>query len=129
MASMLKSAYITLAMLLLSSSVFAATPMYKCQTNGSVQYQQSPCPSNEVRRPPTVDELNAERRKKLAAPKESTQPGTAPRPAPLSKCDGRTMCSQMTSCTEAKYFLANCPGVKMDGNHDGVPCEMQWCTR
>nr|WP_315227556.1 excalibur calcium-binding domain-containing protein [uncultured Albidiferax sp.] len=35
----------------------------------------------------------------------------------------------MTSCTEAKYFLAHCPGVKMDGNHDGVPCEMQWCTR
>ncbi|WP_367850323.1 excalibur calcium-binding domain-containing protein [Rhodoferax sp. WC2427] len=33
-------------------------------------------------------------------------------------------------CTpEAKYFLANYPGVRMDGNHDGVPCEMQWCTR
>lgn len=43
------------------------------------------------------------------------------------RCDGRTYCSQMTSCAEAKYFLANCPGVKMDGNHDGVPCEMQWC--
>lgn len=44
-----------------------------------------------------------------------------------SRCDGRTYCSQMTSCAEARYFLANCPGVKMDGNHDGVPCEMQWC--
>ncbi|CAN5873862.1 hypothetical protein BH11PSE8_BH11PSE8_20260 [soil metagenome] len=42
-------------------------------------------------------------------------------------CDGRTHCSQMTSCAEAKYFLANCPGVQMDGNHDGVPCETQWC--
>jgi cold shock CspA family protein len=44
------------------------------------------------------------------------------------KCDGRTHCSQMTSCTEAKLFLKNCPGTEMDGNHDGVPCEQQWCT-
>ncbi|WP_416244286.1 excalibur calcium-binding domain-containing protein [Azospira sp. APE16] len=33
----------------------------------------------------------------------------------------------MTSCAEATYFLRNCPGVKMDGNNDGIPCEMQWC--
>jgi len=44
------------------------------------------------------------------------------------RCDGRTHCSQMTSCTEAKYFLKNCAGVQMDGNHDGTPCEQQWCT-
>ncbi|HEY1090091.1 MAG TPA: cold shock domain-containing protein [Burkholderiaceae bacterium] len=44
------------------------------------------------------------------------------------RCDGRTHCSQMTSCSEAKYFLKNCPGTQMDGNHDGVPCEQQWCT-
>ena len=30
------------------------------------------------------------------------------------QCDGRVYCSQMTSCEEAKFFLANCPGVKMD---------------
>lgn len=42
-------------------------------------------------------------------------------------CDGRRYCSQMTSCAEATYFLKNCPGVKMDGNNDGVPCEQQWC--
>ncbi|SFM75478.1 cold shock domain-containing protein [Variovorax sp. OV329] len=46
----------------------------------------------------------------------------------LFRCDGRTHCSQMSSCAEAKYFLKNCPGVKMDGNGDGVPCEQQWCT-
>ena len=45
------------------------------------------------------------------------------------KCDGRTHCSQMTSCAEATFFLRNCPGVRMDGNHDGVPCEKQWCRR
>lgn len=44
------------------------------------------------------------------------------------KCDGRTRCSQMTSCEEATFFLRNCPGVKMDGDHDGVPCEQQWCN-
>ena len=42
-------------------------------------------------------------------------------------CDGRTRCSQMTSCEEAEYFLRNCPGVEMDGDNDGVPCESQWC--
>lgn len=43
------------------------------------------------------------------------------------RCDGRIHCSQMTSCQEATWFLQNCPGVRMDGNHDGVPCEQQWC--
>jgi len=43
------------------------------------------------------------------------------------KCDGRTHCSQMTSCEEATFFLKNCPDTKMDGNNDGVPCEKQWC--
>jgi hypothetical protein len=42
-------------------------------------------------------------------------------------CDGRTRCSQMTSCEEAEFFLRNCPGVEMDGNNDGEPCESQWC--
>lgn len=42
-------------------------------------------------------------------------------------CDGRQHCSQMTSCEEARYFLKHCPGVQMDGNHDGEPCEEQWC--
>jgi len=44
------------------------------------------------------------------------------------RCDGRTHCSQMTSCDEAKFFLRNCPGTQMDGDGDGVPCEQQWCT-
>lgn len=62
----------------------------------------------------------------------------SPPPAPLFEsaqsapsafnCDGRKHCSQMTSCQEAKLFLKNCPGMEMDGNHDGVPCEQQWCN-
>jgi Excalibur calcium-binding domain len=44
-------------------------------------------------------------------------------------CDGRVYCSQMTSCEEATFFLQHCPNVKMDGDHDGIPCESQWCGR
>jgi len=42
-------------------------------------------------------------------------------------CDGREYCSQMTSCEEATFFIKNCPNTKMDGDHDGVPCERQFC--
>lgn len=42
-------------------------------------------------------------------------------------CSGKTHCSQMISCDEAKYYLKNCPGTITDGDHDGVPCEDQWC--
>ena len=44
------------------------------------------------------------------------------------KCDGRTHCSNMTSCEEATFFLQNCPSTEMDGDNDGVPCESQWCN-
>lgn len=39
------------------------------------------------------------------------------------RCDGRQHCSQMTSRAEAEFFLKNCPNTKMDGDHDGIPCE------
>jgi hypothetical protein len=58
----------------------------------------------------------------LRSAPDMTTPG-----APSFHCDGRTYCSQMTSCAEAKYFLARCPNVRMDGDHNGVPCERQWC--
>ncbi|MGE8444232.1 MAG: excalibur calcium-binding domain-containing protein [Comamonas testosteroni] len=46
---------------------------------------------------------------------------------PKYQCDGRTHCSQMSSCEEATFFLRNCPGTKMDGDNDGIPCERQLC--
>lgn len=56
---------------------------------------------------------------------------TAPSPSlnePLnSRCDGRTHCSQMTSCSEATFFIQNCPNTEIDGDGDGIPCERQWC--
>lgn len=60
----------------------------------------------------------------IASLPASPAPAVAAQPY---RCDGRTRCSQMRSCAEATFFLKNCPGVKMDGNNDGVPCEQQWC--
>ena len=43
------------------------------------------------------------------------------------RCDGRTRCSQFNTCEEATWFIENCPGMKMDGDNDGVPCESHLC--
>ncbi|PWQ97576.1 excalibur calcium-binding domain-containing protein [Leucothrix arctica] len=43
-------------------------------------------------------------------------------------CRGKVYCSEVTSCAEAKFYVQNCSGTKMDGDHDGVPCESQWCN-
>ncbi len=78
-------------------------------------------------------------RRPAALPEESdvqafaeTEPGSGVqvKQAAAFQCDGRIYCSQMTSCEEAKYFLAHCPGVRMDnhGHGDGIPCERQWCV-
>jgi hypothetical protein len=133
----LLSAFATLC----SATVLHAAPMYKCVFNGRVAYQQAPCPSSEIRKEPTLEELNdAERKRRVPsqATKAPTVPGTAPSPHEFSRpalpaspsshrCDGRVRCSQMTSCAEAKFFLQSCPGVKMDGDGDGIPCEDQLC--
>lgn len=142
-----------------------AESMYKCKMNGTVTYQQDPCPVDQVRKPPTLQELNAGEKKrreaaaavaaeksavtsavtqaKVAADLKSPQnlqssekfaptvsnPSTTSASTVSFNCDGRKHCSQMKSCAEAKYFLANCPGVKMDGDNDGIPCEEQWCSQ
>lgn len=62
----------------------------------------------------------------LAPERQPDRTGTAP-PSAIYSCGGRTMCSQMTSCAEATWVLQNCPGTKMDGNGDGIPCEKQFC--
>ncbi|KOR44960.1 cold-shock protein [Xanthomonas oryzae] len=55
------------------------------------------------------------------------RPAAAPATASQFSCGGRTRCSQMSSCADAQYVLQHCPGTQMDGDHDGVPCEDQWC--
>ena len=54
-------------------------------------------------------------------------PGEISTPAkPRFSCDGRQHCSQMTSKEEAQFFLKHCPNTKMDGDHDGDPCELDF---
>jgi Excalibur calcium-binding domain len=121
-----------LACLMLAASGVKAAPANKCVVNGTVTYQQGPCPSDQVRKPPTIQELNAEEKKRRAAAAAAAPERVAPAaPTGLGSfnCDGRKYCSQMKSCAEAKYFLANCPGVMMDGDKNGIPCEQQWCGR
>lgn len=62
------------------------------------------------------------------APTQTTQTTRPAPPASSFRCDGRKHCSEVTSCDEAKYFHKNCPDTQMDGDHDGIPCEQQWCT-
>lgn len=131
----------------------SATQVFKCTINGTVTYQSVPCPSGpsgSSGKRPTLEQLNAA--EKLKRERQASEgPARAPAPsgprAPYTnpvvsspsaapaelpgrsfRCDGRTYCSQMTSCAEAKYFLSNCPDVKMDGDGDGIPCEEQWCN-
>ncbi len=155
-SSFLASVALVTGLLVVATGV-NATPMYKCKVNGTVTYQQDPCPTGQVRKPPTVQELNAAEKKRREA--EAVKASTTEKPAAAEEraainpqrpekfapttsnpptastssisfsCDGRKRCTQMKSCEEAKFFLANCPGVKMDGDRDGIPCEEQWCTR
>jgi hypothetical protein len=132
----------------LASAAQPQSPIHKCLINGSVTFQNALCPLDNPAPRPTKDELNAARKERLAAqpapaaPALRSPPSTTaadPRPPatrsipspavePAYRCDGRQHCSQMRSCSEAKFFLANCPNVKMDGDQDGIPCEEQWCT-
>ncbi len=70
----------------------------------------------------TATQRTSDRASANVAPSSAT-----PDAVPAFHCDGRTSCGQMRSCAEARYFLASCPGTEMDGDHDGIPCEDQWC--
>lgn len=47
-----------------------------------------------------------------------------PTPKLTYSCSVRkTVCAQMRSCDEAKFYNINCGLKKLDGNKDGIPCE------
>ncbi len=62
----------------------------------------------------------------LSTPKIATQPER--KINNNFSCAGKIYCSEMRSCDEAMFYQNNCPGTKMDGNRDGIPCETQWCN-
>lgn len=55
---------------------------------------------------------------------ESDSPAKA-LPAAKSQfvCEGKQHCSEMRSCEEAQFYVANCPNTLMDGDNDGRACE------
>jgi len=42
---------------------------------------------------------------------------------PDASCGNKKHCSEMSSCEEAKYYLAQCGVKSLDGDGDGTPCE------
>jgi len=52
----------------------------------------------------------------LAAPTRATQDTEA-------TCGSKRLCSEMSSCAEARYYLENCGLTRLDRDRDGVPCE------
>ncbi len=45
-------------------------------------------------------------------------------PTPDSSCDNKKQCSEMSSCEEAQHYFTQCGVETLDGNGDGVPCEL-----
>lgn len=43
--------------------------------------------------------------------------------APAFKCGSKTYCREMSSCSEARFYLESCGLSRLDGDGDGVPCE------
>lgn len=39
------------------------------------------------------------------------------------ECGKKHLCSQMSSCDEASFYLMQCGELSLDGNRDGEPCE------
>lgn len=132
--------------LLYTASSMAA--VYKCtDAHGGMVYSDRPCSSdakNKTKEPQAPAPLKSEQSSTTKAAdkiKTFSRPGSNSPAQPNSSaardtseyksqkyiCDGRIYCSQMTSCEEATFFINNCPNTKMDGNHDGIPCEKQWC--
>lgn len=39
------------------------------------------------------------------------------------RCQGKRFCKDMTTCEEARFYLATCGWKRLDHDGDGVPCE------
>ncbi|HMI95503.1 MAG TPA: thermonuclease family protein [Micropepsaceae bacterium] len=40
------------------------------------------------------------------------------------QCNGKRFCRQMTSCAEARFYFKVCQVHSLDGDNDGIPCEI-----
>ena len=44
--------------------------------------------------------------------------------APDQQCGAKRVCRQMNSCAEARFYFNVCRVRSLDGDHDGIPCEI-----
>ncbi len=51
-------------------------------------------------------------------------PVPVPTPTPVYSCSTSKTCTQMSSCQEAYYYFNTCGVSRLDGDKDGVPCEV-----
>jgi len=131
---------IVVALFLVAVSAFAYYTYQYVERHTTRQPAPLITPSTTPEPQASAPTAESTKRAPQAPPVETTTPEpqasasseviTTPEPqmSPQFRCDGRTRCSQMTSCAEARFFLTNCPGTQMDGDNDGIPCEQQWCN-
>jgi endonuclease YncB( thermonuclease family) len=57
---------------------------------------------------------------------ETALPAVPPpaEPAPDFHCAAKRSCREMSSCAEARFFRERCGLLQLDGDHDGVACEI-----
>ncbi|WP_424139975.1 thermonuclease family protein [Roseomonas chloroacetimidivorans] len=79
----------------------------------------------EAERTPPWEWRAVERGHTLQQPQQA--PAAPARSSPLasggSSCGAKRYCREMTSCAEARFYLSQCGLSRLDGDHDGVPCE------
>src|SRR5262245_57401377 len=60
---------------------------------------------------------HGEKTRQLPPPGARSTPGSEP------SCGAKRYCREMSSCTEARFYLERCGLKRLDGDGDGVPCE------
>lgn len=104
----------------------------KCisQSTGVIAYTDKPCEEGFIEMTESAEDSGTP-----VNMGEPVPPVPAPgdkqasiRPSQDFECDNsRIYCSQMTSCDEAIFFHKHCPGVMLDMDGDGNPCDKEWC--
>lgn len=61
--------------------------------------------------------------KKISAVRQTASEVNTPINASNPSCGRKRYCKEMCSCEEAKFYLTQCDLTRLDGDHDGVPCE------
>ena len=113
-------------LLLISVALFVAFDQYRLSTHDTPDLNRPQKAQRQVASPTIATTQKTDKSSEPSWLNE-VQPPEEMHERSTFRCDGRTRCTQMTSCGEATFFVRNCPGTQMDGDNDGVPCESQWC--